>query len=146
MMLPLEPCQNTKEDPHPPLSALLNLRIVPKLNAMGNQKLLNFFITSGTMPTYGGMPPSWTEYVQTILKDADRVTITDQEKVIILNLDYFEKLSQLLLRTKPRVVANYLAWQSAKTVLSYLNKDAQKIDQNYEKVRAKQSRCKLYQK
>ena len=83
---------------------------------MGNPKLLNFFITSGTMPTYGGMPPSWTEYVQTILKDADRVIITDQEKVIILNLDYFEKLSQLLLRTKPRVVANYLAWQSAQIV------------------------------
>ena len=113
---------------------------------MENLKILNFSITSGTMPTYGGMPPSWTEYVQTILKDADRVTITDNEKVIILNLDYFEKLSQLLLRTQPRVVANYLAWQSAKTVLSYLNKDAQKIDQNYEKVRAKQSGCTLYQK
>ena len=42
MMLPLEPCQNTKENPHPPLSALLNLRIVPKLNAMRNPKLLNF--------------------------------------------------------------------------------------------------------
>ena len=79
------------------------------------------------MPTYEGMPPSWTEYVQTILKDADRVTITDQEKIIIPSTDYFEKLSQLLLRTKPRVVANYLAWPSVKTLLPKLNKDAQKV-------------------
>ena len=89
------------------------------------------------MPIYEGMPPSWTEYVQTLLKDADRVTIDENEKVIILNLDYFGKLSKLILKTKPRIVANYVAWQAAKTVLSYLNKDAQKIDQNYEKVRLK---------
>ena len=86
------------------------------------------------MPTYEGMPQSWTKYVQTILEDADRVTITDKEKVYFPYPDYFEKLSQLLLRTKPRVVANYLAWQSVKTVLSKLNKDAQMIEHSFKMV------------
>ena len=86
------------------------------------------------MPIYEGMPPSWTKYVQTILKVADRVNVTDNEKIIIPSPDYFEKLSQLLLKTKPRVVANYLAWQSVKTALSKLNKEAQMIEQSFKKV------------
>jgi membrane metallo-endopeptidase-like protein 1 len=90
--------------------------------------------TLGALPSLEGLPPSWTEYVQKLFEEADQIKIDESEKVIILNLDYFDKLSKLLKQTKPRVLANYLGWQAVKTVMSYLNKAAQKIDQEYDKV------------
>ncbi len=88
--------------------------------------------TLGAIPTFDNMPP-WTEYVQTLLKNADKVKIDEKEKVILTNLEYFEKVSNLLNQTKPRVLANYLAWQASKSVMSYMNEDALKVKQAYDK-------------
>jgi hypothetical protein len=54
--------------------------------------------------------------------------------VIVVNLEYFGKLSELLKKTRPRTLANYLGWRAAKSVVAYLNKAAQKIDQDYDRV------------
>jgi len=92
--------------------------------------------TLGALPSLEGLPPSWTEYIQKLFEEADQIKVDESEKVVILNLEYFDKLSNLLKQTKPRVLANYLAWQAAKTVMSYLNKAAQEIDQDYDKVQS----------
>ena len=62
------------------------------------------------------------------------MTIDGSEKVIVQNLDFLNKLPILLQKTKPRVLANYMMWRAAKVVLSYLNKAAQNVEQEYEKV------------
>ena len=85
------------------------------------------------VPTFEGLPPSWTEYVQTIFKNADKIKIDENEKVVLTNVEYFEKVSNLLQKTKPRVLANHLAWQASKSVLTYLNEAALKTKQSYDK-------------
>jgi len=89
--------------------------------------------TLGAVPTFPNLPPSWTEYVQTLLKSADKVKIDENEKVILTNFEYFEKLSNLLNQTKPRVLANYLAWHASSSVLSNLNEAALRVKQAYNK-------------
>jgi len=61
------------------------------------------------------------------------VTIDDNEKIIITDLEYFNKLSNLLKNTKSRTLANYLAWQTVRSSLSSLNHAAHDIQHTYEK-------------
>ena len=89
--------------------------------------------TLGAVPTFDELPPSWVEYVQTILKNAGNVKVDANEKVILTKVAYFEKLSNLLKDTKKRVLANYLGWHAAKSVMSYMNDAALKVKQRYDK-------------
>ena len=98
-----------------------------------NDTLLYNPTTIEALPLLDGFPQSWTEYIQNILLDVDNVTVYGFEKVIVANLTYFEKLSNLLTTTKPRVLANYLVWQAVKNSMKYLNDDALKIKQRYDK-------------
>ena len=104
----------------------------PKEERRDSSKLYNP-TTLGEVPTFKGLPPSWTKYVQTLFKMADQVQIDENERVIVANVAYFEKLSGLIAKTSTRTLANYLGWQATKTVLSTLNKDALKIKQTFDK-------------
>ncbi len=74
-----------------------------------NATLLYNPVTLRELNTYEELPPSWTEYFQNLYKNTD-VEITEEERIIVTNLSYHEKLSGLLKRTEKRVLANYLAW------------------------------------
>jgi membrane metallo-endopeptidase-like protein 1 len=98
-----------------------------------NETLLYNPTTIEALPHLDGFPPSWTDYIQNILLDVNNVTVYGFEKIIVANLTYFEKLSNLLTNTKPRVLANYLVWPAVKNSLKYLNEEAQNIKQRFDK-------------
>jgi predicted metalloendopeptidase len=59
--------------------------------------------------------------------------VDETEKVVLTNVEYLEKLAKLIQKSSKRAVANYLGWQVTKSVMTYLNDDALKIKQNYDK-------------
>ena len=89
--------------------------------------------TVGNLPTLEGLPTSWTEYVQKLLVSVDKVEIDQHTKVIITNLNYFQRLSNLLKDTSSRTLANYMAWQTVRFSTKYLNDVVQKIRQEYDR-------------
>jgi len=89
--------------------------------------------TLGELPIFEGLPPSWTEYVQKLLVSADKVQINQNAKVILTNLNYFQRLSNLLKNTSSRTLANYMAWQAVRFSTKYLNDVAQKIRHEYDR-------------
>jgi len=89
--------------------------------------------TLGEIPNLEFLPPSWVTYVQTLFEKAHNVTIDENEKIILTNLEYFDKLSNLLKNTKPRILANYLVWRTVKSSMSSLNKASLAIKLSYDK-------------
>jgi membrane metallo-endopeptidase-like protein 1 len=89
--------------------------------------------TLGELPNLDVLPPSWVTYVQTLFEKANKVTIKENEKIILTNLEFFYKLSNLLKSTNPRILANYLAWQTVKSSMASLNKAAHAIKLSYDK-------------
>jgi len=98
-----------------------------------NSTLLYNPTTLGELPILEALPPSWVTYLQTMFEEANKVTIDEEEKIILTNPEYFDKLSNLLKNTKPRTLANYLAWQTVKSSMSKLNNAAGDIKQAYDK-------------
>lgn len=87
-------------------------------------------------------PPSWQEYVQglvtdglTYKEDADieNIVIGADEKVIIRNPAFFKNVTDLLIKTNPNVIANYMAWRVVKSKMNSLNKAAEDVRQKYNK-------------
>ena len=88
-------------------------------------------------------PPSWQAYLQGLITDGikykedieynDDIVITTDEKVIIRNPSFFKNVSDLLIKTEPKVVANYMMWRIVKSRLNYLNKAAEDVRQKYNK-------------
>ena len=111
--------------------SLANITI-PKEERRNSSALYNP-TTLGELPVLEALPPSWVAYIQTLFEKASKVTIDDKEKIILTNLEYFDKLSTLLKNTKPRTLANYLAWQAVKSSMSTLNQAAQAIKLAYDK-------------
>jgi membrane metallo-endopeptidase-like protein 1 len=97
-----------------------------------NATLLYNPTTLGELKSYEELPPSWTDYFKNLFKNTD-VKITDAEKIVVTNFEYHQKLSDLLKKTEKRTLANYLAWSAAKTLLTYLNKEARDTKHRYEK-------------
>ena len=67
--------------------------------------------STGSLPGY---PPSWTKFVSTWLS-RHNISINDDTPVILKNLDYFIKVSELLseYENNPRAVANLLVYRFA---------------------------------
>jgi len=88
-------------------------------------------------------PPSWQAYLQGLITDGikykedieydDSIVITNEEKVIIRNPAFFKNVTDLLIQTDPKVVANYMMWRIVKSRLNYLNKAAEDVRQKYNK-------------
>ena len=97
-----------------------------------NATLLYNPINLGELKTYEELPPTWTEYFQNLYRNTE-VELTESERIIVTNFEYHEKLSDLLKRSEKRVVANYLAWCAAKSLMTYLNKEARDIKHKFEK-------------
>lgn len=97
-----------------------------------NATLLYNPTTVDKLPVYEGLPPSWKHYFQGIFDGTD-VIIADDEKVIVTNFTYLERVSELIQKTDKRVVANYLAWCVAKSVITYLNEDGRDIRFKFDK-------------
>ena len=98
-------------------------------------------------------PTSWVDYFQGILQDASQfnpggvteegIIVTENEKIIIRNPDYFKRVLTLINETDPKIIANYMAWRVVKTSMKYLNQAAQDIKQKYDKAKTGQAEKKV---
>lgn len=88
--------------------------------------------TIGELPVYEGLPDPWLDYFEGIFEGTN-VTVTADEKVIVTNFDYLQKLSNLLQITDQRVLANYLAWSVTKSVVTYLDEQGRDIRFTFDK-------------
>ncbi len=98
-----------------------------------NATLLYNPTTLGELKSYEELPPSWTDYFKALFENTDNIEITDNEKIVVTNFEYFEKLSALLKKTKKRTIANYLAWCATKSLMTYINKEARDIKHKFDK-------------
>ena len=98
-----------------------------------NATLLYNPTTAGKAKNPKGLPSTWLEYAQNIVKPLSDVKIEADEKINIINPDYMEKLSNILTKTSTRTVANYLAWRITKPMMRLLNEEARKIRHRYRK-------------
>lgn len=89
-----------------------------------------------------GHPPSWQKYIQQLISDginyeeaskAIDITIQENEKVIIKDPAYFKVFGKILLKTNPKVVANYMGWLAVLSNMKYLNKAAENINHKFDK-------------
>ena len=85
-------------------------------------------------------PPSWQQYIQGLVTDGinykdgaatENIVIGADEKVILRNPEFFKNVSDLLLKTDPKVIKNYMAWRVVESRMNYLNKAAEDIRQKY---------------
>ena len=92
-----------------------------------------------------GRPQSWQNYTADLIykglskkengsdNSSGKIIINSGEKIIISNPSYFDSFSDLISKTEPRVVANYMAWRVVQSRMEYLNKAAQDIKHTYNK-------------
>ena len=92
-----------------------------------------------------GRPESWREYIEGLIYEglsnkehgendnSGNIIINSSEKIIIRNPSYFKNFVELISNTKPKTVANYMAWRVVQSRMEYLNKAAQDIEQTYNK-------------
>ena len=50
------------------------------------------------------------------------------------NPKYFKKLAKVMQKTDARIISNYLMWRAAASRMSYLNEEARKIRETFNKV------------
>jgi len=80
-----------------------------------------------------GFPASFKDYLNSLFR-AGGIThfkIEDDEKLIIRNPDYLRNVSDVLVGTDKRVIADYLGWRVFKSVVGNLNKAARQLRQDY---------------
>ena len=54
--------------------------------------------------------------------------------VVNQNPKYFKKLAKVMQKTDARTISNYLMWRAAASSMSYLNEEARKIRETFNKV------------
>lgn len=62
---------------------------------------------------------NWLDFIR---HNFEGVDIDLDEKVLVLNTEYFTQLGVLLRRTQKRVIANYIVWNVLQNLLPYLPK------------------------
>lgn len=87
--------------------------------------------TLQAIPCYRELPNA-RKFARRLFKPFVDFTIDGEEKVILTDPKYLEKLSKLLEKTEKKVLANYLAWRTSEPLLSFLNKEAKEIKLKYE--------------
>ena len=75
---------------------------------------------------------SWHKYVSHFFNGI--YEIPESEVVIIRDPKYFEALGKIIDKTEPEVLSDYLLWRSIKFSMTYMNKEAAKIKQNFKRV------------
>lgn len=105
-------------------------------NERRNADLLYNPSTLDELPFYDGFPPSWTNFVQTILNETEDTNVTGSDRVIVTSFEYFKDLANLINSTENRVIANHLGWQAVRSAMSSLNLEALKIKETYDKALA----------
>ena len=92
-----------------------------------------------------GQPASWLEHIAGMIKDVisyneenveyfnKDISVDSNEIIILKNPNYFKNVSQLIHKTDPKTIANYMGWRVVKSRMKYLNADAQDIKQKYDK-------------
>ncbi|XP_015127444.1 neprilysin-4 isoform X2 [Diachasma alloeum] len=59
---------------------------------------------------------NWTEYLEVVFENTDIVLDTDVDRVLIMDLEYLQKLPQLLNNTPPATIARFVWWSVYSTV------------------------------
>ena len=106
----------------------------PREERRDKNKLYNP-ITVGEFEELPGFPPSLKDYLNKLFVSArvPEIQIQDNEKLILKNPPFNRNLSDLLVKTSPRVIANYQGWRVFKSVVSYLNKAAKALKEEYDR-------------
>ena len=91
--------------------------------------------TVGEFEELPGFPPSLKDYLNKLFVSArvPEIQIQDNEKLVLKNPPFNRNLSDLLVKTSPRVIANYQGWRVFKSVVSYLNKAAKALKEEYDR-------------
>lgn len=79
-------------------------------------KLYNKMTIADLQTKYPSIP--WKEYISTIMPK--RISITENEPVILNVPKYVSDLEGILMHTPKRIQANYLLWRAAASTVSYL--------------------------
>lgn len=102
----------------------------PKEERRDSNKLYNPYILS-EFEALPGHPPSWTEFLDTIIYTHN---ITDQERIIVENPDFFKKFSDVMTKASPRTLANYIGMRFVKSVIGLTTTAARDAGQEFNKV------------
>eukprot|EP00095_Tigriopus_kingsejongensis_P002953 snap_masked-scaffold243_size241480-processed-gene-1.14 protein:Tk02953 transcript:snap_masked-scaffold243_size241480-processed-gene-1.14-mRNA-1 annotation:"PREDICTED: neprilysin-2-like" len=78
-----------------------------------------------------GHPPSWTSFVDNLVYTHN---ITEDERVLIGNPEFFKKLSDVMTKASPRTLANYIGWRFVKSIVGITTRDARDAALEYSKV------------
>ena len=87
-------------------------------------------------------PPSWQKYIQTLISDGikykedaakENIAVGEEERVILMDVEYFKIIGIILINTNPKVVANYMGWREVQSKMQFLNKAAEDIKQKFNK-------------
>ena len=89
-------------------------------------------------------PISWQKFLQQLISialdytevpGAKKITIEDNERVILRDPSYFKKMGEVVVDTDPKVIANYMGWREVKSKIWHLNDAAKGIIQKFKKAR-----------
>ena len=90
--------------------------------------------TLAKLPSGGGLPDSWTIYFQKLFDFGDeKLDIQETERVIIVDVNFYQNLSSVLANTDTRTLANYIGWRIAHQAMDYLGSEARDVLQKFMK-------------
>ncbi|KAK4004827.1 hypothetical protein OUZ56_006550 [Daphnia magna] len=76
---------------------------------------------------------NWLDYLNAIYSSAD-IAIPKTERLVIVELDYLKQLVQLLNKTPPRVLANYIHWRIVDALAMFTNQRMADLQFEFAKV------------
>lgn len=103
----------------------------PKELRRNATKLYNPTIV-GALKNLPGLPTSWTSYIESLVSIAN-MRIKPNERIILTDINYLEKLSKVMQQSNPRAISNYLGWRAAKPTLEALNSAARLVQHKFDK-------------
>ncbi len=88
----------------------------PKEARRDKEKLYNVY-TLESLERAEGHPPSWKDYLESLLG----IELDVDEKVVVQNPKYLRDVANILTRTDKRVINNYLLWLAARSSMGTLD-------------------------
>jgi len=76
----------------------------------------------------------WVEYINVILDPQRKVTVDEDEIVIIAVPQYLNEFKNFIDSVEPRVIANYIVWRNIEYSMSFLGEEASNIRLKYKEV------------
>ncbi|TRY74682.1 hypothetical protein TCAL_12781 [Tigriopus californicus] len=95
-----------------------------------SNKLYNPYILS-EFESLPGHPPSWVEFLDRIIYTHN---ITENERIIVGNPEFFKSFSDVVTKASPRTLANYICLRFVKSVIGLTTSEARDVAQEFAEV------------